>query len=69
MDTPGYAEADIRLPRSDTWERTGNTKTDVVVGFIGGVPVAVGRANVPRFVVPGAAAQHSTDLRMALDPV
>jgi hypothetical protein len=32
----------------------GETKTDVVVPVVGGVPVAVRRAEVPRFVVPGA---------------
>jgi hypothetical protein len=37
----------------------GKTKTDVVVPVAGGVPVAVRRANVPRFVVPRAAPQHA----------
>jgi hypothetical protein len=37
----------------------GETKTDVVVPVVGGVSVAVRRANVPRFVVPGAAPQHA----------
>ena len=37
----------------------GETETDVVVPVVGVVPVAVGRAEVLRFVVPGAAADHT----------
>ena len=43
-----------------TGERTGHPKPVVVVAVSGVVPVAVGRAKVPRIVVPGAAAHHPT---------
>ena len=39
-------------------ERAGNAEPVVVVPVAGGVPVAVRGAEVPRFVVPGTAAQH-----------
>lgn len=39
-------------------ERAGNAETVVVVPVPGGVPVAVRRAQVPRFVVPGTAPQN-----------
>ena len=45
--------ASARAPK-----RTGNTEPVVVVAVSGVVPVAVGRADVPRVVVPGTAAQH-----------
>ena len=37
----------------------GKTKTNVVVPVVRRVPVTVGRTYVPRFVVPGAAADHT----------
>jgi len=37
----------------------GEAETEVVVPVVGGVPVAVRRAEVPRFVVPGATADHT----------
>jgi len=37
-------------------KRTPEAETVVVVPVVGGVPVAVGRAEVPRIVVPGTAA-------------
>ena len=40
-------------------ERAGHTETVVVVPFAGGVPVAVGGAEVFGLVVPGTAAQHA----------
>ena len=38
-----------------------HTETDVVVGIVGLVVVAVSRAAVPGVVVPGAAAQQLSD--------
>ena len=46
--------------------RTGEPKTDVVVAVVRRVPVAVGRAHVLWFVVPGAAAQHTERLGITL---
>ena len=39
--------------------RLGETKTNVVVPVVRVVPVAVSRTGVPRFVVPGTAANHT----------
>ena len=39
--------------------RLGETKTNVVVPVVRVVPVAVRRTGVPRFVVPGTAADHT----------
>ena len=41
-------------------ERAGHTETDIVVPVCGIVPVAVGRAEVLRIVVPGTAAENTT---------
>ena len=41
----------------------GKTETEVVVAVVRVVPVAVRRTQVPRFVVPGAAAQHTASVR------
>ena len=40
-------------------ERAGNSKTPIVVPVFDPVPVAIGRAEVPRFVVPRTATQHA----------
>ncbi len=40
-------------------ERTGQPEPEVVVPVVGGIPVAVGGAEVPRVVVPRAAALHA----------
>jgi hypothetical protein len=37
----------------------GETKAKIVVPVIGVIPVAVRRANVPRFVVPGTAPDYT----------
>ena len=37
----------------------GKTKTNVVVALVRPVPVTVRRTDVPRFVVPGTAADHT----------
>ena len=37
----------------------GDTEAVVVVPFAGGVPVAIGGAHVPGFVVPGAAPKNT----------
>jgi len=39
-------------------KRTGDPESVVVVPVVGGVPVAVGGAEVPWIVVPGTAAEH-----------
>ena len=46
-------------PSVQAGERAGQTEPVVVVPVPGEVPVAVRRAEVVRFVVPGAAAQHT----------
>ena len=38
--------------------RAGQTKPEIVVAVVGGVPVAVGRTHVLWFIVPGAAPHH-----------
>ena len=40
-------------------ERAGNSKTVVVVPVFGGIPVAIRRTQVPRFVVPRTTTQHA----------
>ena len=44
-------------------DATNDTKTDIVVTVVGCVPVANGRAAVPRIVVPGTTTQHTNDHR------
>ena len=46
-------------PPTPARERTGDAEPVVVVPVPGRIPVAVRRTEVPRFVVPGAAAQHT----------
>jgi len=48
------------LSKGQRLKSPGKTKTDVVVPVAPGVPVVVSRAQVPREVAPGAAAQHPT---------
>ena len=57
--TLGRAPGGPMRPPARAVERAGNTEAVVVVPVPGGVPVAVGGAEVPRVVVPGAAAQHT----------
>ena len=58
MITRGHARRILEHGDSGSDGRAGQTKTHVVVTVAGGVPVAVGRTQVLRFIVPGAAPQH-----------
>jgi hypothetical protein len=42
-----------------TRNRTNDTKTNIVVTVVAPVPVAIGRAAIPRIVVPGTTAQEA----------
>ena len=57
--TLGRAPGGPVRPPARAVERAGNSEPDVVVPVCGGVPVAVGGAEVPPVVVPGAAAHHA----------
>ena len=54
---PGFHENPASWPDARILRREGNAKTVVVVPVLRVVPVPVRRADVPRFVVPGTAAQ------------
>jgi len=47
---------------SGRYERTGETKSNIVVAVRCIVPVAIRGTQVPRFIVPRATAQHARDL-------
>ena len=57
--TLGRAPGGPVRPPARAVERAGNSEPVVVVPVCGGVPVAVGGAEVPRGVVPRAAAHHA----------
>ena len=66
--TLGHAPDGPMRPPALAVERAGNSKTVVVVPVFGGVPVAVGGAQEPRFAVPGTAAQHARPAILAPNP-
>ena len=60
MGTRRHARAILESHGSGHWVgRPGDAKTQVVVRFIGGVPVAVRRTQVLRLVVPATPANHA----------
>jgi hypothetical protein len=58
MDTPRHTRDILGRRGSGHWGGLGKTKAEVVVPVVRVVPVAVGRAQSVRFVVPRATTDH-----------